>query len=97
MKPCAYFVAHITINDREEYAKYLSACDRICEAYRGEYLAADTAPRLLEGDWRHERIVIIRFPDEETLLKWYHSPEYQEILKYRMSGARCDSLLVHGG
>lgn len=92
----AYFVAQITIRDRSEYEKYLEACDRVCARFNGEYLAVDSAPQVLEGEWSHERLVIIGFPCAEDLEKWYYSPEYQEILRFRLAGARCDSLLVRG-
>jgi uncharacterized protein (DUF1330 family) len=92
----AYFVAQITIHDEREYGKYLAACDRVLQKFNGEYLAVDTAPQVLEGEWSHGRIVLIRFPGEEELKKWYVSTEYQEILKFRLGGARCNSLLVHG-
>lgn len=92
----AYFVAQITIHDEREYGKYLAACERVFENFNGEYLAVDTNPQILEGEWLHQRLVIIRFPSAEDLKKWYNSPAYQEILKFRLAGARCDSLLVHG-
>ena len=92
----AYFVTQIAIHDEEEYAKYLSACDRVFEKFNGEYLAVDRDPQVLEGRWEYDRMVIIRFPEEKDLKTWYFSPEYQEILKFRLAGAQCDSLLVKG-
>jgi uncharacterized protein (DUF1330 family) len=92
----AYFVAQITIHDEKQYRKYLAACERVFNNFNGEYLAVDTAPDVLEGEWNHQRLVIIRFPNPDDLKKWYHSPEYQGILKFRLTGARCVSLLVHG-
>jgi uncharacterized protein (DUF1330 family) len=91
-----YFVAQIAIHDKKEYGKYLDACDRVFEKFNGEYLAVDRDPQVLEGRWDYDRLVIIRFPVEEDLKKWYFSPEYQEILKFRLAGAHCDSLLVKG-
>jgi uncharacterized protein (DUF1330 family) len=92
----AYFVAQIAIHNEQEYGKYLAACESVFTNFNGEYLAVDTAPEILEGEWNHQRLVIIRFPNPDDLIKWYYSPEYQKILKFRLVGARCDSLLVHG-
>jgi len=92
----AYFVARIAIHDEQEYGKYLADCERVFSNFNGEYLAVDTAPEVLEGEWSHQRLVIIRFPNSADFKKWYYSPEYQEILKFRLRAARCDSLLVHG-
>ncbi len=92
----AYFVAQIAIHDELEYGKYLAACERVFNKFNGEYLAVDSDPQVLEGKWHHQRLVIIRFPNADDLKKWYDSPESQEILKFRLAGARCDSLLVQG-
>lgn len=91
-----YFVANISIHDAEEYQRYLQDADRVFARFNGEYLAVDRAPRVLEGEWTYDRVVIIRFPQEADLLRWYESPEYRRILAHRLAGARCDTLLVHG-
>jgi uncharacterized protein (DUF1330 family) len=91
-----YFIAQIDIHDPEEYQKYIDTCDEVFVRYNGEYLAVDGNPTVLEGDWGYTRIVIIRFPNEKEFERWYNSPEYQDILKYRLKAAHCDSLLVRG-
>jgi uncharacterized protein (DUF1330 family) len=91
-----YFVAQIQINDMNEYQKYLDGTDSVFTKYNGKYLAVDTKPEVLEGDWLYGRIIIIEFEDEKELKDWYESPEYQSIMQYRLKGAKCDTLLVHG-
>lgn len=91
-----YFVAQIRIDYPDQYQKYLDDADEVFARYRGEYLAVDDEPELLEGSWSFKRCVLIRFPDEEEFQRWYRSPEYQVILPYRLSAAACTSLLVHG-
>jgi uncharacterized protein (DUF1330 family) len=49
---------------------------------------------VLEGNWPYKRAVVIRFPSEEECRRWYDSPEYQEILKHRLKGADCATILV---
>ncbi|MFA4837854.1 MAG: DUF1330 domain-containing protein [Candidatus Neomarinimicrobiota bacterium] len=92
----AYFITQITIDDPIEYEKYLDGFDDVFSKYRGEVLAVDDEPALLEGDFRHHRVVLIRFQDEAELKRWYDSPEYQQLAKYRHRSARADILLVHG-
>ena len=91
-----YFVAQITINDAEEYGKYLAGVDEVFAKFNGRYLAMDDSPEVLEGSWSHGRMVLIEFPCRSDLLRWYESPEYQGILKHRLKAANCDSLLVNG-
>ena len=91
-----YFFANIKINDLEEYQKYLDACDEVFDQYNGEYLAVDSAPVVLEGEWRYTRAVLIKFLSEEDFSRWYQSTEYQMILKHRLKAAICDTVLISG-
>jgi uncharacterized protein (DUF1330 family) len=40
--------------------------------------------------------VIIEFQKEDDFHEWYNSEDYQTIVKYRLGGSKCDSVLVHG-
>ena len=91
-----YFQAQIRIKDETEYQKYLDRCDKIFDKYNGKYLAVDSSPEVLEGSWDYTRSVLIEFPDRDSFYKWYNSDEYQEILKHRLTGAACDSVLIEG-
>ena len=91
-----YFMAQIRMVDEDVYRKYLERCDEVFSKYNGRYLAVDSAPERLEGEWDYSRSVLIEFPCREDFDRWYHSHDYQAILKYRLSGAVCDSILVHG-
>lgn len=90
-----YFVAQIRINDLREYELYLKKCNEIFSKYNGEYLAVDSSPEVLEGQWSYSRSVLIKFPNETDLKKWYTSKEYQEILKHRLKAAECDTIMLH--
>lgn len=91
-----YFVAQIKINDIREYQLYLNKCDEVFSKYNGEYLAVDSSPEILEGEWNYSRSILIKFPSENDLKNWYNSKEYQEILKHRIKAAKCDTIIVHG-
>ena len=91
-----YFVAQITIQDPEEYARYLEGYDAVFSRYEGEVVAVDDAPLLLEGDWCHGRFVLIRFPSEAEARRWYSSAEYQALAEHRWRASKADVLLVPG-
>lgn len=91
-----YFVANISINDDQEYQKYLDRAGEIFARYNGRYLAVDNEPELLEGDWNYQRAVLICFDSREDFKAWYDSEKYQDILKYRLKAADCDTILVKG-
>ena len=90
----AYFIANIRIHDEAKYQKYLAAVDCVFEKFNGKYLAIDPSPEVLEGQWNYSRAVLIEFPDEKSLNAWYHSSEYQEIVRFRLNAADCDTIFV---
>jgi uncharacterized protein (DUF1330 family) len=91
-----YFVAQIRINDPVEYEKYLEHFDEIFSQYKGEYLAIDESPALLEGSWDYTKSVLVKFNSKKDFEDWYYSADYQGILKHRLNAAKCDTILVEG-
>jgi uncharacterized protein (DUF1330 family) len=91
-----YFVAQIKINDPTEYDKYIENFDDIFSKYKGEYLAIDESPTLLEGIWDYTKSVLIKFNSRQDFEDWYYSKDYQKILKHRLSSAKCDTILLEG-
>jgi uncharacterized protein (DUF1330 family) len=91
-----YFAAQIRIHDEDEYNKYLDKFDDIFSRYKGEYLAIDESPALLEGEWNYTKSVLIKFNSKEEFEHWYYSEDYQRILKHRLNAADCDTILLEG-
>lgn len=91
-----YFVAQIKIDDPVEYEKYLDKFDEIFSKYKGEYLAIDESPAILEGNWDYTKSVLIKFNNKRDFENWYYSEDYQKILKYRLNSSKCDTILLEG-
>jgi uncharacterized protein (DUF1330 family) len=92
----AYFVGLIDIHDPEAYDKYLEGFDEIFARFEGQVVAVEDSPRVLEGTWPAGRIVLIRFPSEEQLRRWYESREYQAIAEHRRRGSHAAIAIVTG-
>lgn len=91
-----YVVAEITIADRGEYAKYEAGFLPIWQRFRGELLAVDERPSVIEGEWPHTRTVLLRFPDAAEVERWYRSPEYQALARHRWNASRANVALLNG-
>ncbi len=89
-----YFIAGLRIHDAALYDRYLEGFDAVFDRYEGEVVLVDEAPAVLEGEWPYSRLVVIRFPDEAALRRWYDSPEYQELARLRHAAA--DGFVVAG-
>ena len=91
-----YVIAQLTFTDRGAYARYQSRFMDVLRPYRGRLLAADEHPRVLEGEWTRDKVVLIEFEDEPAFREWSESSAYQDILKDRKAGAEATVLLVSG-
>ena len=91
-----YFIANIKIRDEKKYQLYLDEAESIFKRFKGEYLAVDGHPEILEGHWDYTRTVLIKFDNKNDFDKWYNSEAYQNILKHRLSAADCDTVLAEG-
>jgi uncharacterized protein (DUF1330 family) len=79
----AYVIVEFTVKDPDVYReKYAGNAGKSAKEYGAEVLAnsnweiLDGAPMLSSG-------VIVQFPDHETALRWYNSPEYQQLIEVR--------------
>lgn len=91
-----YAIAQLKFTDRDAYNRYQAAFMEVFQRYDGTLLAADEAPRVVEGQWDREKVVLISFPDEAAFREWSESPDYQRISEYRRAGADTVVVLVQG-
>jgi uncharacterized protein (DUF1330 family) len=89
-----YAIAQLKFTDRDAYNRYQAAFMEVFQRYAGTLLAADEAPRVIEGDWDREKVVLMSFPDEAAFREWSESPDYQRISEDRRAGADTVVLLV---
>lgn len=92
-----YALAQLRIHDAERYGRYMSRFMPVLTKYNGKLLAADDAPRVLEGQWwDRNKVVLMQFEDAAAFRTWATSPEYTEIAEDRKAGADAVVLLING-
>jgi uncharacterized protein (DUF1330 family) len=91
-----YVIAQVKFTREECYRRYQSRFAAVFRAFNGRLLAADEKPKVLDGEWTRDKVVIMEFPDEAEAMRFLESPSYQEISKDRIAGASVLSLLVKG-
>ena len=91
-----YAIAQLKFTDRAAYNRYQAAFMDVFQQYSGTLLAADESPRVVEGEWDREKVVLMSFPDEDAFTEWAQSPEYQRISEDRRAGADTVVVLAHG-
>ena len=78
------------------FSEYRKAVPATLEAFGGKFIVRGGSLTLLEGEWPHARLVIIKFPSREAAEGWYRSPEYQRIIGLRLSSAVSNLVIVEG-
>jgi uncharacterized protein (DUF1330 family) len=91
-----YVIAQLKFTREELYRRYQSRFSDVFKQFNGRLLVADEAPVVLEGEWPHDKVVVIQFPDQAEAERFLHSPAYEDISKDRIAGAETISLLVKG-
>tara|TARA_Y100001958_G_C20793802_1_gene260066 strand:- start:5 stop:292 length:288 start_codon:yes stop_codon:yes gene_type:complete len=81
-------VALIDIENEEGYLEYQNEVLPMFEKLNIEVLAVDDAPKAIEGDTKNQRMVVIKFDNEEAFYNWYDSPEYKKIKPIRLENSK---------
>ena len=80
----AYLIVEHTITDRAGFEEYRTNVGPLIARFGGRYLTKGGSHKQPEGGhWKPERVVIIEFPDMQSLDAWYNSPEYQPLIALR--------------
>ena len=102
----AYLIVHRRIiTDSAELEKYADGVRETIAKYGGRALVRSDGFDVLEGEWhpgrnaddsRPERLVVIEFPDMETLKAWYQSDDYAQLKAIRQAASESDVVAVNG-
>jgi uncharacterized protein (DUF1330 family) len=91
----AYWVAHVDVTEAEGYKAYTGADMEAFRKYGGRFLVRGGQFECLEGASR-SRTVVIEFPDYQSAVACYHSPEYQAAAALRKGRAEFDLIAIEG-
>ena len=92
----AYLIADVDVHDPDAYAGYGAQVPGTLEPFGGRFVVRGGASEVLEGEWQPKRVVVLEFPDMETLKAWYNSGAYQGIVGIRWEAATASVIAVEG-
>jgi uncharacterized protein (DUF1330 family) len=93
--PKAYWIAHVTVTNPEQYQKYVEASRAAFSKYGAVMLARGGAFQQMEGEG-HPRNVVIEFSSLQEAKDCYNSPEYQHAKSLRLTAGIPNVLLLEG-
>ena len=91
----AYWIARVDVHNEEGYKPYAQANGAIFKKWGGRFVVRGGKHTGVEGQAR-SRNVVIEFPDYDTALACYRSPEYQENIQRRLPHSTAELVVVEG-
>ena len=90
-----YWIAHVDVSGDEGYKPYAAGGPAIYKKFGGRFVVRGGRFEAVEGKSR-SRNVVIEFPDYDSALACYRSPEYQEHMKLRHAHSVGEILIIEG-
>ena len=91
-----YVIYNIDVKNPEAYKEYIDKVKPIVEKFGGEYLVRAGEYKVIDGEWKYPRTVIIKFPTYEIANTWYNSDEYAPIRKIRKDNSEGNLIIIEG-
>lgn len=93
--PKAYWIAHVTVTDPEQYQHYASGTAAPFTEFGARILARGGAYQAMEGA-DHARNVVLEFPSMQAALDCYNSDAYQAAKAHRENAGIANITIVEG-
>jgi uncharacterized protein (DUF1330 family) len=90
-----YWIVRVDVSNDEAYKVYAAANPAIFKKFGGRFVVRAGKFETMEGTSR-PRNVVIEFPDYESAMACYRSPEYQDNIKVRLPHAVADLIIIEG-
>ena len=91
-----FVIANIDVKDSEAYKEYVGKVVPTVKKFGGEYLVRAGEYKVMEGQWKNPRTVVIKFPSYEKALEWYDSEEYKPVKPIRLKNSVGNMIIIKG-
>ena len=88
MSMSVYVVVEATVRNQEARDRYAPLAAATIRQRGGEVLVFGQW-EMLFGEAAYQNGLLVRFPDKETALGWYNSPDYQALVDIRGVALDC--------
>ncbi|NRG17939.1 DUF1330 domain-containing protein [Rhizobiales bacterium] len=84
----AFFVSTVSVKDTEKFQEYSRKAGETFAPFGGQLVIRGAAADTIAGKCAaHQAVGIVKFPNQETLMDWFQSPAYQELIPLREEAA----------
>jgi uncharacterized protein (DUF1330 family) len=92
----AYIIADVKITNEAQMVEYRQWASKAMQEFGAEPLVRGGGMDVLEGDWRPQRIVVLKFRDRAHAKAYYDSANYTQARKLREGAGSINMIVVDG-
>lgn len=92
----AYVIVDVDTRDPHRYEEYKAMAQDTVKEFGGRYVVRGGKMKVVEGDWRPTRLVVLEFESYERALEWWESESYAPAKALRQSLSATDMVVVDG-
>jgi uncharacterized protein (DUF1330 family) len=90
-----YWIVRVDVTDQQQFKAYSLANADALKRHGARFLIRGGRFEVPEGTTR-DRQIVVEFPSYQAAIDCWHSREYQDALKLRLSAAAIDLVIVEG-
>jgi len=93
----AYLILDFKITDMGAFMEYVQKIPIYIEKHAGKYIVEGVKPKVIEGIWEPDTIVLLEFSSKENAENFLTDPEIQDLFAIRHRTTKSNLILVEGG
>ncbi|WP_296699221.1 DUF1330 domain-containing protein [Algoriphagus sp.] len=90
----AYVIVEVDIHDPEIYEQYKKLTPESIEDFGGKFVIRGNPVHVLEGEWIHDRFIMLEFKDKKTAENWYYSEKYTKAREIRLNASKANFFVI---
>jgi len=79
----AYVIGHIKVKDAGKWAEYRRQVPATLSPWGADLVCRGKRLNTLSGEHHYPDMVVIRFPDSDSVSSWFNSSAYQSLIPLR--------------
>ena len=89
-------ITDVEVTDPTLYGEFMEQVTATVEGHGGKFVARGGDLDIVEGDWKPQRIAILRFDSVERVREWLSSPEYVALNEIRTRSSNISMVVIEG-
>jgi len=90
----AFVIVEIDIHTPEVYEEYKNLTPESIADFGGKFVIRGNPVQVLEGNWNHDRFVMLEFKDKATAENWYYSEKYTKAKEIRTKSSTANFFII---